>query len=372
MSTRERSAAAGIVISGLRKSFGAHPILRDVDLAVAGGQFLCLLGPSGCGKTTLLRAIAGLDQPDAGRIDIGGVTVFDEATQRLVPAERRGLGMVFQHYALWPHMRVFDNIAYPLRKRGMDKARIGARVSELAELIGLGATLDRQPGQLSGGQQQRVALARALAAEPAVVLLDEPLSNLDASLRSQLRRELRNIHERLGMTVVMVTHDQEEAVALADVVAVMQEGRVVQAGAPVEILERPRTRYVAGFVGYDNFIPGILRRAGNEGCVVEVEGGQLLQMLSPIAAAAGAAVTIAVQSDKLQLHATGAGLGNMVAGSVTRVTRLGRHDEVEVATGGGELFVRRPVTRTPDLAVGDLAVGDPIALLIPNSAPVLC
>jgi len=363
------SKTMGIRIHGVRKSFGTAKILDDISLHVEAGQFICLLGPSGCGKTTLLRCVAGLDTPDDGAISLMDSVVFERASRTMIPAERRGLGMVFQHYALWPHLKVWENIAYPLRKRGLERGWIETRVFDLAKLIGLDETLDRFPSQLSGGQQQRVALARALAAEPKIMLLDEPLSNLDASLRLQLRRELRSIHNRLGMTTVLVTHDQEEAAALSDVVAVMNRGRVVQVGSPVEILERPANRYVAGFVGYDNFITGrALSRQDDRVSFGTADGetanGASLSAQASGDIAIGDSVTMAVKSDAIKIKAAGT-TGNTIVASVIRVTRLGRHCEVEA------IYRKEPlIVRTADEAALAYAGGDKICLALPVSSPV--
>lgn len=235
-----------ISCSGIHKRFGAVTALDGFDLDVAGGSTLSLLGPSGCGKTTALRVIAGFEEPDAGRVAIGGRVVVGPKTA--VPPERRRVGMVFQDYALFPHMSVARNVAY-----GLDSAD---RVDEVLHLVGLDGLGDRMPHELSGGEQQRVALARALAPRPDVILLDEPFSNLDATLRVRMRRDVRRILMLAGATTIFVTHDQEEALAMADHVAVMREGKVVQEGSPKELYERPADKWVAGFVGESEFLRG--------------------------------------------------------------------------------------------------------------------
>lgn len=236
---------ADIEIIGLRKAYGENAVVRALDLHIADGEVVCLLGPSGCGKTTTLRMVAGLETPTAGTIRIGGETVY--AQNVLVPPERRRLGMVFQSYAVWPHMRVLENVAYPLTLRGIadasDKARAALRQVKLHGLEG------RFPHELSGGQQQRVALARALVSEPRVLLLDEPLSNLDARLRDEMRDEIRALVKRIGVTVLLVTHDQDEALALSDRIAVMDRGVIQQVGPPEELYHRPRSATVARLVG---------------------------------------------------------------------------------------------------------------------------
>ena len=234
---------AGIVIDGISKSFGGTVALAALDLAVADGEFLALLGPSGCGKTTLLRIIAGLESQTTGRVIIGGKDVS------ALPPRSRGLAMVFQNYAVFPHLRVRDNIAFGLKMTGAARDRIERQVARTAGLLQLGPYLDRYPAQLSGGQRQRVAVARALAVEPALLLMDEPLSNLDALLRLDMRAELKEVLREAGTTTIYVTHDQTEAMALADRIAVLHGGRIVQIGTPGEIYHTPATRFVGGFVG---------------------------------------------------------------------------------------------------------------------------
>ncbi|MBP7726109.1 MAG: ABC transporter ATP-binding protein [Candidatus Bipolaricaulis anaerobius] len=251
-------------VRGLTKRFGEVTAVADFSLAVADGETVALLGPSGCGKTTVLRIIAGLEQPDAGQVLLAGRDATDW------PPERRGVGLVFQSYALFPHLSVEANVAYGLRfRRGVDRV---ARVEELLSLVGLSGYERRKPHQLSAGQQQRVALARALAPEPGILLLDEPLSALDAALRKELRAELRALLGKLGMTALYVTHDQEEALALADRVAVMREGRLDQVAPPAELYARPRTPFVAAFLGRANLWPGKVVSVDGDRALVEVAG----------------------------------------------------------------------------------------------------
>ena len=241
-------------ISGVVKRFGAITAVDGIDLNVQDGEMVTLLGPSGCGKTTTLRMIAGLEEPDAGAIRIGGVPVYDTARRIDVPSERRNLGMVFQSYAIWPHMTVYENVAYPLRMRRVGRGESERRVAAVLQQVDLDGLGDTPATNLSGGQQQRVALARALVFEPRVLLLDEPLSNLDAKLREHMRFELRIMQQRLGVTALYVTHDQEEALTLSDHIIVMNRGRIEQVGTPDEIYEQPATRFVAEFIGKANFI----------------------------------------------------------------------------------------------------------------------
>src|SRR5262252_10356540 len=234
---------ASIEITGVSKSYGAVKVLHGMDLAIADGEFIVLVGPSGCGKSTLLRMIAGLESITAGTIRIGGAVVND------LPPKDRDIAMVFQSYALYPHMNVADNMSYSLRLRRTPKERLGEAVAETARILGLQPLLQRRPRALSGGQRQRVAMGRAIVRKPKAFLFDEPLSNLDARLREQMRAEIKKLHRSLGATSVYVTHDQLEAMTLADVLVVMNSGRVEQIGTPLEIYERPATTFVATFIG---------------------------------------------------------------------------------------------------------------------------
>jgi iron(III) transport system ATP-binding protein len=238
--------------------YGSTPVLRNVSVTVEPGEFFALLGPSGSGKSTLLRLIAGFNRQQAGRLLIGGRDVSN------VPPWQRNVGMVFQNYALWPHMSVERNVAFGLEQRKLGRDEIRRRTGEALELVGLSGLGARRPGQLSGGQQQRVALARTLAIEPQVLLLDEPLSNLDAKLRLQMRRELVRLHERVGITTIFVTHDQEEALTICDRIAVLDQGIVQQVGTPLELFDHPANRFVAQFVGSVNLFEGAIHRQGNQ------------------------------------------------------------------------------------------------------------
>jgi ABC-type Fe3+/spermidine/putrescine transport system ATPase subunit len=245
---------ATLEISRISKAYGPKTVLADVDLSVSEGSFCAMLGPSGSGKTTLLRVVAGFVEPDAGRIYLDGRDIS------LVAPERRDIGVVFQSYALFPHMSVFDNVAFGLRMRGIKRRGAGSRVREMLELVGLGDLGERRPSQLSGGQQQRVALARALVIEPKLLLLDEPLSALDRKIREEMRAEIKRIHRETGLTTVLVTHDQEEALDLAEQILLLDAGRVRQLGSPTEIYRRPADLFVADFMGSENLPSGIVVR----------------------------------------------------------------------------------------------------------------
>jgi iron(III) transport system ATP-binding protein len=244
-----------VAVETLTVAHGAVPAIRAISFTARRGELLTLLGPSGCGKTTTLRAIAGLETPRLGRIAIGGQTVFDAARSENLAPERRGLAMMFQSYAIWPHMTVFENVAFGLRARGVASRDLPDAVRRSLDLVGLGALADRPATRLSGGQQQRVALARSIAGDPAVILLDEPLSNLDAQLRLTMRAEFKALQRRLELTAIYVTHDQEEALVLSDRILVMHDGIIEQEGTPAEIHGSPKSRFVAEFVGVGNILP---------------------------------------------------------------------------------------------------------------------
>lgn len=242
-----------IAVQDICKSFGKLEVVSHVSFAIEEGELFTLLGPSGCGKTTLLRLIAGFNSPDGGQV------LFDERVVNDLPPHERGIGMVFQNYALWPHMTVFENAAYGLKLRKQPQAEIAGRIGAVLEKVRLSGLADRYPGQLSGGQQQRVALARALVLNPRILLLDEPLSNLDAKVRIQVRAEIRKLQKELGITTVYVTHDQEEALTLSDRIVVFNQGRVLQVGPPKALYERPENRFVADFIGINNLIDGAVQ-----------------------------------------------------------------------------------------------------------------
>jgi iron(III) transport system ATP-binding protein len=245
---------ATVALVGLTKKFAGIAAVDDLHLKIEDGEFVSLLGPSGCGKTTTLRLIAGFAQPDGGQISVDGAVVSSKSW--LVPPERRGMSMIFQSYAVWPHMTVAQNVAYGLKFKKITGSEIEQKVAKVLELVRLGALKGRYPGELSGGQQQRVALARALVVEPRILLMDEPLSNLDAHLREEMRFEIRRLHEEFRITTVYVTHDQTEAMATSDRIAVLNGGRLVQFGPPAEIFDYPKTRFVAEFVGKTNILAG--------------------------------------------------------------------------------------------------------------------
>jgi putative spermidine/putrescine transport system ATP-binding protein len=303
-----------LAADGITKRYGAVTALDDVSLRVGRGSFITLLGPSGSGKTTLLMAIAGFVQPDAGQLLLDGKPI------QHLPPEKRDFGMVFQGYALFPHLTVAENVAFPLRVRHTPKGEIAGRVREALDLVQLGGMAERLPKQLSGGQQQRVALARALVFKPSLMLLDEPLSALDKNLRVSMQDELKNLHQRVGLTFVCVTHDQEEALSLADEVAILHRGRLVQSGAPSDLYERPASRFVAGFLGRSNFWRAEDVTASGDRFSYSA-GGAMFQQHGAVPPGP---VLIALRPEKLMaLPAAGAGPINRVTGTVVMCSYLG-------------------------------------------------
>ncbi len=346
-------------IENLTKMFGAFTALKDISLDVYEGEFVCFLGPSGCGKTTLLRCVAGLDIQTSGRVEQAGRDVSG-----LPPAER-DFGIVFQSYALFPNLSVFKNVAYGLENRKLGKVAVRRRVGELLELVGLPEEAQKYPAQLSGGQQQRVALARALAPDPAILLLDEPLAALDAKIRAHLRTEIRGVVDRLGITTVYVTHDQEEALSISDRVAVMDAGRVLQVGAPMEVYLKPTTRFVADFIGTSNHFPGHALDAQT----VEVEGCAI-QASVPSALRARSDCMVCVRPEHIGLARPRAGTSaGSLPGRLLSFSFLGQTVRARVRTAAGqELLVDMP---TADWLAHRLRAEEDVACLVrPGTAMV--
>ena len=350
MSDPKQQDAPRIDVKDLVVRYAADVVaVKGVSFTVAKGEHVTLLGPSGCGKTTMLRTIAGLETPSAGSIHIDGRPMFSAAERKNVMAEKRGVSMVFQSYAVWPHMTVFDNVAYGLRVRKQSAADITENVDRALGLVQMRHLGQRAASKLSGGQQQRVALARAIAFSPTVVLFDEPLSNLDAKLRAEMRVELRELQRRLGITSVYVTHDQEEALAISDRVIVMNVGVIEQIGTPEDIYNRPRNRFVADFVGSANLIKGrVLGAAAPDGSIgFEATGGLVLKAVAA-GALTGRETEVAVRTAYIDIGAGNPG-DNQLAGVVRR--RMFHGDFVQyvidcagIGQGGSQMIVRRPPT----------------------------
>jgi len=335
---------AFIEIQNLFKQFKNVVAVNHIQLEVKEGEMLTLLGPSGCGKTTTLRCIAGLERPEGGDIVIDGKSMLAEG---FVPPAKRGIGMVFQNYAVWPHMKVYKNIVYGLKLDKVPRQKIKERAQQILELVGLTGMEDRYPGQLSGGQQQRVALARALVRNPKVLLLDEPLSNLDAKLREKMRFEIKSLVRRMGITAVYVTHDQAEAMVISDRIAVMNSGNVEQIGKPEEIYERPANRFVADFIGTMNFIPGEVVRGveGTHDIYVRTEfGEEMVCKTSDMAATTpGKKVFASIRPEDVAVFTEAPELGdNLFKGTIAHKAYLGNFLYFFVSLNGNMIRAQVP------------------------------
>ena len=346
--------------------------VRDASFRLEPATFFTLLGPSGCGKTTTLRCIAGLETPDEGRISVEGRVLFDAKARINVPVEQRSVGMVFQSYAIWPHMTVAENVAFPLtvaKQRRYSRAEIEEGVRRALAIVGLEGFQPRSATRLSGGQQQRVALARAIVHEPRLLLLDEPLSNLDAQLRDEMRGELKRLQSKIGITTVYVTHDQSEALALSDQIAVMDRGRISQVGSPQDIYFRPLNPFVARFVGATNLLSGRLLRTADGSGEVEVLGGRHIRCLVPQAIEYPGSVSVSIRPESIKLVARGENSaqanGNCLAGRISGVTFLGSARRVEVASDG----INLQVTTAADLPLP--ADGEVLLLFAPERTVAL-
>jgi iron(III) transport system ATP-binding protein len=344
---------------------------RDAAFTLENGTFFTLLGPSGCGKTTTLRCIAGLETPDEGLIEVDGTPLFDSARRINVPPDRRAIGMVFQSYAIWPHMTVAENVAFPLtvaKHRRYSRAEIEQGVQRALAIVGLDGFQQRPSTRLSGGQQQRVALARAVVQQPGLLLLDEPLSNLDAQLREDMRGELKRLQGQIGITTVYVTHDQSEALALSDRIAILDQGRIMQIGSPEDVYFRPANVFVARFVGATNLLEGtLLETRGGQGAV-ELAGGRKINCAVPDGARSGA-VSVSIRPETIRLAAPTAAPpasgDNVLAGRVSQVTFLGAVRRVDVVSEGVHLHA----TVAADVPLpGD---GEVMLMFMPERAIVL-
>jgi ABC-type Fe3+/spermidine/putrescine transport system ATPase subunit len=364
------TAADFLHVENLVKEFGAVRAVDDVSFSLRQGAFLTLLGPSGCGKTTTLRSIAGFERVDGGRIAIDGAMVSDATAGVHVAPEKRNFGMVFQSYAVWPHMTVAENVAYGLQRLKLSRAETAERVKKVLALVGLEGRDDRPATMLSGGQQQRVALARAIVYQPNILLFDEPLSNLDAKLRERMRIELRRLQAEVGITSVYVTHDQEEAMVVSDQVIVMHQGRVQQIGPPTEIYDNPANRFVADFIGAANIIEGRLAGAEAAGGAVSVDldlGAARTQVRGVArngVTGHDAAVVICVRPEAIRLNDAAAAAradDNVITGRVTRRINMGNHIDYRIAAGPHEMKVRTD-------RASDFGEGASVNLVFPRAA----
>ena len=353
-------AGGAVILAGLTKRFGDVTAVDGIDLEIASGEFFSLLGPSGCGKTTTLRMIAGFEQPSAGEIRL------DDEDMAARPAHKRNVNTVFQSYALFPHLKVADNIAFGLKRSGVDRREARQRVAEAIELVQLTGLEKRKPAQLSGGQQQRVALARALVLKPAVVLLDEPLGALDAKLRRALQIELKALQEQIGLTFVYVTHDQEEALTMSDRLAVMNHGRIEQLGTPADVYKEPSTTFVADFLGISNLMSGEARGRSGDGCVVHLGEFQLHAGAGRLDTAGATKLVIRPERVRLEPREYArADAANRVPGMVERVVYMGAANHVLVRLAHGELVT----ALVQDTGEGPrYAQGDPVQVHFPPEA----
>ena len=345
---------AGITIEALSKTYGTHnadaAAVSDLDLAIDDNQFVTLLGPSGCGKTTTLRLIAGYITPDTGTIQVGDRLVSSPAA--VVPPDRRGMGMVFQNYAVWPHKTVFENVAFGLKLRKIAASKLRSQVEATLGLVNLTGLEGRYPNELSGGQQQRVALARSLVVEPEILLLDEPLSNLDAKLREHMRNELKQLQRRTGITFVYVTHDQTEALALSDRIAVMHAGHLQQYGTPYEVYAKPANRLVADFMGLVNLIPATVAAASGGRGAVDLGSGLRLDLPLPGGCASGERVDVAIRPENVRLGTEAGENGVRALAKIVDRTFLGNLTEYYLELGPDQV-IRAQTHPRQEFAIGD-------------------
>lgn len=358
-------------VEGLQKWYNegqpnALHAVNDVSFEVRAGEFYTLLGPSGCGKTTTMRSVAGLDVPDGGRITINGEVVYEDSSKTFIPPHKRDVGMVFQSYAIWPHMTVFSNTAFPLEvsKSKISKAEVNARVEEALEAVELGGYGPRMATDLSGGQQQRLALARALVRRPKLLLLDEPLSNLDAKLRDSMRDQLTSLQRRLGIATLYVTHDQSEALGMSTKIAVMSQGEVRQEGGPHDVYEQPIDRFVANFVGKTNFVSARAEQRGVDGQIMMRTAFGRLTIRCPVEFPAGTDVVLSVRPEDVEVHAAPCDRENVFRGTVDRAVFLGESQDVWVRVGSEMIFARQYGRRSGRRS---LSAGDDVYLEFPSS-----
>ncbi|HVZ17089.1 MAG TPA: ABC transporter ATP-binding protein, partial [Terriglobales bacterium] len=317
-----------------QKSYdGDNLVIKNLNLSVKRGEFLTLLGPSGSGKTTCLMMLAGFESATGGDIFLDGKPINS------LPPNKRGIGMVFQNYALFPHMTVAENLAFPLQVRGVSKDQIKKKIQSALAMVRLEGYESRRPSQLSGGQQQRIAVARALVFDPVLILMDEPLGALDKQLREQMQYEIKRIHTSIGVTVIYVTHDQGEALAMSDRIAVFYDGRIMQLASPTELYENPQNSFVARFIGENNALPGTVRQLNGGNCMVEIVGGATVQAKAVNVRGEGSRTTVSLRPERVMLGVDSAGFANVTTGKIQEVTYLGDHIRVRMNVLGIEGFI---------------------------------
>lgn len=357
-----------IQLCQVTKSFGTNTVLRNLDLEVKEGEFFFILGPSGCGKTTLLRMIAGFESPTAGDILFDGRSVVNDKPNQ------RNIGMVFQNYALWPHLNVRENVRFGLDIRKVPRAEAGQQVREVLEMVHLGGFEDRFPNQLSGGQQQRVALARALVTRPGVLLLDEPLSNLDARLRLEMRDELLRVHKATGITTVYVTHDQKEALSMADRMILLKDGIIMQEGHPFDVYRRPRSRFTAGFMGETNFLPGEVQDVTDDRVRVQTPLGLTIGLVRSLSFTAGEKITVSIRPEAIQLMRSGFDNPGLIFGAmVEKHIFMGEFEHFWIRSGESllKMLLIHPRPGIHKAGTGlELAVAVEDAVMLKTEGPV--
>ncbi len=360
-----------LIVENLVRKYGALTAIDDVSFRVASGEFLTLLGPSGCGKSTTLGALAGLDKPTSGRIKFGDRTIFDSDTNTYVTTEARNCGLVFQSYALWPHMTIEQNLAFPLKLRKVPSKERARRIHEVLSLVEMDEFAKRYPNQLSGGQQQRVALARTLVYQPELLLLDEPLSNLDAKLRDKARIWLTELQAQVKLTTIYVTHDQSEALAMSDRIVVMNKGRIMQIGTPFEIYSKPANPFVADFIGTSTFFEGKVQSSDGAHAVVSLDGGSAIKVRSASNLTVGSQAVVSVRPEQLVLKAENdstAGPGTLLKGKILSRSYQGSFFQYQVDVAGITARTEAPRDFPIDESVG-VWIPDETAVAFARGAP---
>jgi putative spermidine/putrescine transport system ATP-binding protein len=351
-----------IRFDSVTKNYGALCVVDQLHLDIEKGEFVSLLGPSGSGKTTLLMMLAGFESATSGQILVDGQRIND------VPSHKRDMGVVFQNYALFPHMTVGANIAFPLQMRGFSKVEIAQRVMRALDMVQLGQYAERRPSQLSGGQQQRVALARALVFEPRVVLMDEPLGALDKQLREQMQLDIRGLHQRLGLTIVFVTHDQGEALTMSDRIAVFNKGKIEQIGTPRAIYDQPESRFVAEFIGETNLLEGNVSDVNNDRIAVRLKSGQMISAAKHLDVIAGQTVLVSVRPERMGIASTDVDGSNLITAKVTDCVYQGDHLRIQLENEAGSSYIARLDRKATEPKIGEQIS----ASFMPDDCKVIC